>query len=211
VGLRAVIFDYGMVLTGKPNPAAHEAMVQITGLPVHQFEKLYWADRHAYDLGDLNGVQFWQKFARDGGLSLTEAQLRELNRQDARMWTTTDPAMLAWQRKLKSAGIRTAILSNMGDSVLENIEREFQWIHDFDVLVWSYQLRMAKPDPAIYRYALEQLGARPEEALFLDDKRVNVEAALALGMQSLEFTNVERLSQDLTASGLDSDLPMPLA
>jgi len=209
LGLRAVIFDYGMVLTGQPDAAAHDTMVRISGLTVDEFEKFYWADRHAYDEGKLTGVTFWQKFARDAGLSLSTEQINELNRQDARMWTTSNPAMLAWQRALKAAGIRTAILSNMGDSVLENIKREFRWIDDFDVLVWSYQLHMAKPDPAIYRHALEQLGTRPQDTLFIDDKRVNIDAALALDMKALEFTTVDRLRKDLEAAGFDSGLPLP--
>jgi putative hydrolase of the HAD superfamily len=209
LGLRAVVFDYGMVLTGTPDVAAHDAMVGISGLSAEDFERLYWADRHAYDEGKLTGVTFWEKFARDAKLSLTASDLAELNRQDALMWTTQNPAMVAWQRKLKSHGIRTAILSNMGDSVLENIKREFRWIDDFDVLVWSYQLNIAKPDPAIYRHVLKELGTRPEETLFLDDKRVNIEAAKALGMKALEFTTVEQLRADLVAGGFDSELPLP--
>jgi putative hydrolase of the HAD superfamily len=209
LALRAVIFDYGMVLTGEPDAAAHDAMVRITGLSADRFENLYWADRHAYDEGKLDGVSYWQKFARDANLSLTPADLDELNRQDARMWTTQNPAMIAWQRNLKAAGIRTAILSNMGDTVLANIKREFRWIDDFDVLVWSFQHHMAKPDPAIYRHALKELGTRPEETLFIDDKRVNIEAAQALGMKAVEFTTVERLRHDLVAAGFNSHLPLP--
>jgi len=45
LGLRAVIFDYGMVLTGPPDPEAHAALLRITGLPLTRFESLYWADR----------------------------------------------------------------------------------------------------------------------------------------------------------------------
>ena len=209
MAIRAVIFDYGMVLTGPPVHAAHEGMVRITGLPVDEFERFYWADRHAYDEGKLSGVTFWQKFKESSGLPLSDAQLAELNALDARMWTTSDPAMLSWHDQLKSAGIRTAILSNMGDSVLENIEREFAWIHGFDALIWSYQLGMAKPDPEIYRHALEKLGTRPEETLFLDDKQVNIDAAHELGIQGLLFTNVDQLRRDLLARGLDRDLPLP--
>jgi len=209
LGPRAVIFDYGMVLTGQPDAAAHEAMVRITGLANDQFEQYYWADRHAYDEGKLNGVMFWQKLARDARLSLSPAEIDELNRQDARMWTTQNPAMVAWQRNLKAAGIRTAILSNMGDTVLENIQREFRWIDNFDVLVWSYQLHLAKPDPAIYHHTLNALGTLPEETLFIDDKRVNIEAAQALGLKGFEFTTVERLRSDLVAAGYNSHLPLP--
>ena len=211
MGLRAVVFDYGMVLTGTPDLTAHDAMVRITGLTPDQFENFYWADRHAYDEGKLNGAGFWQKFAHDARLSLSDAEVKELERQDARMWTTQNPLMLEWQRRLKAHGIRTAILSNMGDSVLENIKREFRWIDDFDVLVWSFQLHMAKPDPAIYRHVLRELGTHPEETLFIDDKRVNVDAAQALGMKAIEFTTVERLREDLIAAGFDSGLPLPEA
>lgn len=207
--LRAVIFDFGMVLTAAPNQEAHDAMVRITGLPAEQFETLYWADRHAYDEGKLSGVTFWQKFAHDAKLNLDEDALGELNRLDAWMWTTHNPRMVEWQFRLKQSGILTAVLSNMGDSVLANIQREFEWLQRFDVLVWSYQLNMAKPDPRIYQHVLEKLGVQPGQSLFLDDKRVNVDAAIALGMKSIEFSTVDRLRDDLVAAGFDADLPLP--
>jgi len=209
LGLRAVVFDYGMVLTGTPDVEAHDAMVRITGLPAERFEQLYWVDRHAYDLGELSGITFWEKFSRDAGLDLGPGELDEINRLDARMWTSQDPAMVAWQQRLKQRGLLTAILSNMGDTVLEKIEREFQWIVDFDVLVWSYQLGIAKPDPAIYRHTLQQLGTAPEETLFLDDKLVNIAAARALGINAIQFTTIDRLRDDLVTTGFDSELPLP--
>ena len=209
MGLRAVVFDYGMVLTGPPDPEARAALLRITGLPVARFESLYWADRPAYDEGKLTGFAFWQKLVRDAGLALPPDKIEELNQWDARMWTTENPAMLAWQLALKRRGLLTAILSNMGDNVLASVEREFDWIHRFDALVWSFQLHMAKPAPAIYLRTLQELGVRPEEALFLDDKLVNVEAARALGIQAMQFSTVERLRADLVAAGLDAALPLP--
>lgn len=209
MALRAVIFDFGMVLTGTPNQDAHAAMVRLTGLPVDRFESFYWADRHAYDEGKLSGVSFWKKFLKDAKLDLGDSAVDELNRLDARMWTTQNPAMVAWQLRLKKHGIRTAILSNMGDSVLESIQREFKWLDGFDALVWSYQLGIAKPDPQIYLHTLEKLGTPPEETLFIDDKRVNVDAAIALGLKSLEFSTIDQLRNDLVAEGLHSDLPIP--
>ena len=207
--LRAVVFDYGMVLTGPPNPEAHAALLRLTGLPLERFEPLYWTDRHAYDEGKLTGIAFWQKLVRDGGLALSQETIEELNRWDALMWTTENPAMVAWQAALKQRGLLTAILSNMGDSVLESVEQNFDWIHRFDVLVWSFQIRLAKPDPAIYRYVLAKLGTLPEETLFLDDKPENIQAALALGMKAIQFSTVEQLSADLISTGLDAELPQP--
>lgn len=209
MALRAVIFDYGMVLTGKPDAEAHDAMVRLTGLSPDRFEELYWADRHAYDEGKLSGNEFWAKFLADAGLDAPESLIAELNQWDARMWTTQDPAMLEWQLLLRQHGLRTAILSNMGDTVLESIKREFDWLSRFDVLVWSFQLHMAKPDPDIYLYTLRELGARPEETLFIDDKQVNIDAALKLGIQAILFHDVETLRAELVFSALARELPLP--
>jgi putative hydrolase of the HAD superfamily len=196
-------------LTGPQDPTAYAELLRITGLTSARLDSFYWADRHAYDEGKLTGLAFWQKISRDAGLNLDQSAIEELNLWDARMWTTQNDAMLAWQQQLKKRGILTAILSNMGDNVHANMEREFDWLSQFDALVWSYQLLMAKPDPAIYRYVLKELGTRPEETLFIDDRQVNVDAADAMGMRGVLFSTVEKLRADLMASGLDEALPLP--
>jgi putative hydrolase of the HAD superfamily len=198
-----------MVLTLPPDPKAYAELLRITGLSSVRLDSFYWADRHAYDEGTLTGFAFWQKIAGDAGLDLDRSDLEELNLWDARMWTTQNDAMLAWQLELKQRGILTAILSNLGDTVHANIEREFAWLSRFNVLVWSYELRIAKPDPAIYRHVLKELCVRPEEALFVDDKQVNIDAARALGMKGSVFTNVAQLRADLISQGLDADIPLP--
>ena len=199
-----------MVLTGPRDEEALAALHRLTSMSPERFEDHYWVNRHAYDEGKLTGLAFWERFVREAGVVGGSADLiEELNHWDARMWTTENPEMLAWQLRLKERGMRTAILSNMGDNVLANMQRTFDWLPRFDVLVWSYQLRMAKPEPAIYLHVLKELDVRPEEALFLDDKLVNVEAARALGMRALEFSTVEKLRRDLVAAGLDAELPLP--
>jgi putative hydrolase of the HAD superfamily len=209
LALRAVIFDYGMVLSGPPDPVAHAELMRITDLPAEKLDPLYWADRHAFDEGKLTGEAYWRDILRKAGLTLPPSAIAELNHWDGRMWLTLNPAMLAWAGEIKTRGLLTAILSNVGDTTQQAMERELKWLTSFDVLVWSYQLRMAKPDPAIYRYALEKLGTRPEETLFIDDREVNVEAATALGMNALVFTTVEKLRADLIAQSLDEELPLP--
>jgi len=209
LSLRAVVFDYGMVLSGPPYPQSYEELKRITGLSHEALDQLYWIDRLAYDRGDLTGLNFWKKLASDASLNLSDAQIAELNHWDAHMWTTINPKMLAWHKQLKKHGLQTGILSNMGDSVFENIQRSFDWVSDFDVLIWSYQHRMIKPQPEIYHLVLERLGTAPEETLFLDDKLENIEAAQKLGMRGLQFSTVEKLREDLIFSGMDAWLPLP--
>jgi putative hydrolase of the HAD superfamily len=198
-----------MVLSGQPNAQAYAEMVRLTGLPREQFETFYWADRLDYDKGVLNGASYWQKFVQDAKLTLPAGTVEELYRQDVLHWSTFDPKMIAWQTELKQRGLITGILSNMGDSVHESIDRQFSWIKDFDVLVWSFQIGMIKPDAEIYHYLLKELKTKPEETLFLDDKAHNTDAARALGIQAIEFSTIARLREQLTASGLDRELPLP--
>jgi len=209
LALRAVVFDYGMVLTGPPEPTAHAALLRITGLDAGRLDSIYWTERRAYDEGKLTGLEFWRKVTCEAGLSLSASVIEELTEWDARMWMTENPAMLAWQLAVKQRGLLTAIVSNMGDTVHERMQHELDWLSRFDVLVWSYQLRVTKPANAIYHYVLEKLGTRPEETLFVDDRPMNVEAAKALGMQGVIFTTVEKLREKLIAWRLDSELPLP--
>src|SRR5580698_3287951 len=198
-----------MVLSGPPYPQAHEELRRITGLSHDQLESYYWTDRLAYDRGDLTGMAFWQKLVLDAKLDLSADQVAQLNHWDVRMWSTINPETLAWHKQLKEHGLQTGILSNMGDSVFDNIERNFSWIADFDVLIWSFQHRIVKPDPAIYKLLLERLGTAPEETLFLDDKLENIEGAQHLGIQGLQFSTMDQLRQDLISTGLDKWLPLP--
>ena len=56
---------------------------------------------------------------------------------------------------------------------------------------------------------LDKLGTRPEETLFIDDKEANIDAARALGLLAIQFSTIEKLREDLIASGLDKYLPLP--
>jgi putative hydrolase of the HAD superfamily len=209
LALRAVIFDYGMVLTGPPDPRSRAELLHRTELPEERFDELYWADRDAFDSGALTGHAFWQRIVEQAGLEPRGQMIDELVDWDARMWMTENRAMLDWQLELHRRGLLTAIISNMGDSIHKAMVSEFAWLARFDALVWSYELRITKPDAAIYRLALAKLGAEPEETLFIDDRKANVDAAIALGMRGAVFTTAAQLRADLIAQGWERDLPLP--
>ncbi|MDR3725415.1 MAG: HAD family phosphatase [Terracidiphilus sp.] len=205
--LKAVIFDYGMVLTGPQCPKAIDTALRVTGLNRAHFDQLYWEDRHAYDEGSLTGLEYWQKILAAANLNPSTELIKELIYLDGRMWLTENTAMLRWQERLKAAGLKTAILSNMGDLVQMEIERSCKWLTQFDVQVWSNQLRIAKPDPRIYMHTAARLSVFPEEILFLDDRFVNVQAARRLGMRSLVFFTMNQLERDIASAGMDCELP----
>jgi putative hydrolase of the HAD superfamily len=211
VFMRAIIFDYGEVLCHR-NDAAFRELLRITALDIPTFESIYWRDRHQYDLGLFDGAGFWQRFGAHAGLTFTPEQIQTFIEADVRMWTDTDPVMLAWIAALQERGLRTAVLSNMVPEVLHALltEPRFAWLQGFTHLTWSCNLHIAKPDPAIYLHTCERLGVPPADALFLDDKPENIVAAEGAGLKALLFTTPEQLGRDLAARGWLQEYPQPL-
>ncbi len=208
--LRAVIFDYGLVLSGPAEPAARARLLQISGLVPDVFDTHYWKYRLDYDRGTLNGHTYWQTIARDTGRSFTSEQINALIEQDILLWATVNPIMLGWVARVRAAGLKTAILSNMGENLLAHMRKNFLWLDDFHHLTWSCELDLIKPEAAIYRHTLDKLNVNAEAALFLDDKPENIEGARQMGMHALLFRNPETLQADLKKAGWLTQLPAVL-
>jgi 2-haloacid dehalogenase len=80
--------------------------------------------------------------------------------------------------------------------------REEAFFCRFRDIVVSGQERLLKPDPALYFRALDRFGLKPAEALFVDDRLINVESARAVGMNAHLFTGADGLRARLEADGL---------
>jgi 2-haloacid dehalogenase len=81
-------------------------------------------------------------------------------------------------------------------------ERERDFFSRFRDIVVSGEEKLLKPDPALYVRALHRFGLAPAEALFVDDRAINVEGAEAVGMHGHLFTGAEDLRRRLEAAGL---------
>jgi putative hydrolase of the HAD superfamily len=199
--IRAVLFDYGLVLSGPPDPAAREEMKQILGVDEERFRAIYWRHRDDYDRGTLNSVAYWERVAHDLHRPLDAKKLSALIAADNAHWTQPNQAMIDWAAALQSAGIKTGILSNIGDAMEAGIVARFPWIADFTHRTFSHRLGIAKPDAAIYQHAAEGLGVPTGEILFVDDREENVAAARAAGMHAIQYIDHADFLQQMQAAG----------
>jgi putative hydrolase of the HAD superfamily len=101
--------------------------------------------------------------------------------------------MFSLASRLRKAGCKTAILSNTEMPVAELIKR--QKYDMFDATVLSCLEGIAKPGREIYDLTIDRLGIPAGQALFIDDKQPNIDGAIQAGLQTILFTDVEKLKK----------------
>jgi putative hydrolase of the HAD superfamily len=84
-------------------------------------------------------------------------------------------------------------------------EARFPFFRFFPIRIYSYRVGASKPDPVIYRQALQACKVRAEEAVYIDDIAAYVEAAQRLGMTGIVFQSPEQLQSDLRNLGIQFD------
>jgi putative hydrolase of the HAD superfamily len=206
----SVLFDYGQVLSNPPDPKAWARLLAITGVDEARLHAAYWKFRHDYDRGALTGPAYWNAVAAEAGITFEAAQIKELLAADLDLWSSLNLPMVEWAARLQHAGVRTGILSNIGDSMAEGLIARFPWLSGFDQCIWSYELLMAKPEPAIFLRTAEALHTAPANILFIDDREDNIVAARTLGMQVIRYTNYGAFEREMRQRGLSSLLDVGL-
>ncbi len=204
IEIKAVLFDYGMVLSGPPLPSAWEQMKAITGLDESSFHAGYWAYRHAYDRGTHSGKEYWRLVAAHSSVVVDDGQVAALIEADNDLWTQPNPPMIEWVQRLQAAGIRTGILSNLGDDMHAGVLSRFDWFDRFHHTTFSHTLKLAKPEIEIFEHAVRGLDTAPEAILFLDDREDNVVGAKIAGLQTLRYSTHEAFEREMLERGFGS-------
>ena len=202
--VRAVAFDIGGVLEVPTDNALAGRWERRLGLPRGElFGRLRRSGlgRDA-NLGRVSAAEFALALGRLYGLDrpTTEELLAEL-------WDwyvgELNTGMAAYFQGLRPR-YRTAILSNAAEGGHREEERPYGFAGMADVLVYSYEVGIEKPDRRIYEIACERLGVHPSEVVFLDDLEANVAAARRLGMRAVLFQSNAQAIADVEACLADS-------
>ncbi|GAA0671729.1 HAD-IA family hydrolase [Kitasatospora atroaurantiaca] len=200
----AVLFDYGGVLT-TPVHDSIDAWLHRDGIRPESFSRTLkaWMSRSAADgtpvhrletgamaVAEFEGLMAAELVTYDGSPVAANGLL-------ARLFAGMDPEprMLALVRDVRALGLRTVLLSNSwGNTYPRALLAEL-----FDAVVISGEVGLRKPDPRIYRLALDKAGVEAGDAVFIDDAEPNEAAAAALGLQTVLHTDPSRTRQQLAA------------
>ena len=181
-------------------------MAEMFRLTEDHFRQIYGSLRLAYDRGTLGATQYWSNIALAAGTEIGPEQLAELRLMDVAMWGHLNLTILRWAERLRAAGLKTAVLSNMHLDMVQHVRDNGEWTKSFDCVTLSSAIGMAKPEPKIFKYCLKGLKVAPQEALFIDDRKRNVAAAQALGIRGIVAPSTAHLRAQLGAIGFS---PLP--
>lgn len=136
--------------------------------------------------------EYWGLVARDLGLAIDPIDVHELWAIDHRSWLSVDPGTLALLHALRDGGTRLALLSNAGADFVGWL-RHGSFAPLFERVFVSGELDMVKPDAAIYEHVVSELGIAASDLVFIDNKAVNVDGAIAVGGEGHVFTDAASL------------------
>jgi putative hydrolase of the HAD superfamily len=106
-----------------------------------------------------------------------------------------DHRMLQLVDRVRAAGVITALGTNQNPVRGRFMLEQLPYADHFDALFHSWQVGMAKPDPAFYTHIVEALGVEPQQAVFVDDMRSNVIGARQAGLQAVHFSPFDTYGQ----------------
>ena len=191
--IEAVIWDLGGVILRTEDRSMRAAWESRLGLSEGELDKLVFAGEMGRKaaLGQAQAEDVWRWVG--SRLDLAPEELERLQRE---FWQgdQLDGALVRFIRELRRY-CRTALLSNAWPGMRQMIENEWGVADCFDDLFISAELGLAKPDPKVYRLALERLDLPPARAVFIDDFTENVRAASTLGLRAIQFLSSEQAMQ----------------
>jgi HAD superfamily hydrolase (TIGR01509 family) len=189
VVIRAVVLDIGSVLEVIDDSVFPEPFERRHGFAPGSVRAVSdWpGDPVVGELTEAEVRRWWQQ-----ELGLTEAQADELMVDQWRWYVgTLDQRLFDWFAGIRARGLKAGILSNSGPGARE-AERHHGFEAVTDELVYSHEVGLKKPDPAVFALAAARLGVEPGEIVFLDDNPMCIDGARAAGWHAVLHEDAER-------------------
>ena len=198
--IRTVIFDIGNVLAGFDwysffrKQGFSEEMCARLGRATVQSD-----DWKEYDRGCVSDGRMLELFCeKDPEIA---GEIRQAL-DDFHGLVTPYEYAVDWVKELKAKGYQVLVLSNFSDKALKECWHALDFLPYTDGGILSFQDKLIKPMPEIYRLILDRYRLEPDECVFMDDTRANVEGAKAAGIHAFVFENIAQAKEELEKLGV---------
>ncbi len=195
--IRAIIFDMGGVILLTCDNSPRIALAEQLGTTVVKLSSLVFSSESAIrcEEGEISKNEHWNNILKLLGRNPVD----DATPYDEAFWAgdciDNDLMEIIYSLKKK---YKIGFLSNAFNGAREFVDRQFHFLDAFDLTVFSYEVKIRKPNLRIYRLVCERLDVSPEETLFIDDMEVNVEGARKAGLKSVQYINKTQIKIQLS-------------
>jgi putative hydrolase of the HAD superfamily len=192
--IRAVIWDFAGVVLHTVKGTFNSLLAERLDVPISQIEKVMASPEN--DLWDINEIddETYYTFILDE-LKQPHEKIAIIQRFVVKDFYI-DQRMLEYIKALRKEYI-SVLLTNFPAHIHKFIKTDWIINGAFDHFIASCDVKLIKPDPAMYQLTLDRIGCTAQECVFIDDREINVRAAKALGMYGILFKDQEQTIQDL--------------
>jgi len=192
--IRAVFFDLGGVILRTEYQAPRQQLAERLGMEYDDLDRIVFNSESGMQAatGAITSQQHWEAVMKRLKRPLEEL---ESIRDEFFAGDIIDRDIVNFLRSLRGTH-KTGLISNNWSDLRDYLVRE-KIIDAFDHIIISAEVGVAKPEPKIFRIALEQAGVKPEEAVFVDDFYVNIEGCEKVGMRGIYFKDAQTAMQQL--------------
>jgi len=196
-----ILFDVGgVLLTNGWDHKERAATVEHFKLDAHELEIRHEKVMSAWERGEIDLGRYLDEavfheprsFSRDEFFAFMIAQSQLL----------PDGAMRVLKELSQSHRCLIGALNNEARETNECRFRRFGLRQYFKIALSSCYVGLRKPQPAMYRRALDILGCAPQRVLFIDDREENVAGGAEAGMKAIQFTGEPALTKELEELGV---------
>jgi putative hydrolase of the HAD superfamily len=199
--IRAILFDLGRVIVPFEFRRGYERMEPHCGIPATEIPKRIGETDlvRRFEKGQISPQDFVRDLTAHLGLQIGYEEF-------CGIWTSIFlPHTLVPESLIKglAARYRMILVSNTNEIHFEMIRRTYPLLRHFHVLVLSHEAGSMKPEPEIYRRAIEAAGCEPGECFFTDDMPEFIAGARTAGIDAVQFENAEQLRRELRSRGVE--------
>ncbi|MGB4800644.1 MAG: HAD family phosphatase [Candidatus Saccharimonadales bacterium] len=191
--ISTIFFDWGGVIADDPGDDFLMSLLRQIGATAAQAQEIYDGTMRRFMTGEISEIEYWQRLRDEYGFTIPDTISEEFK---AWRGLAKNEAVLDLVHEAKSRGYTVALLTNVIEPTYNVLQAEGCY-EPFDAIIASCKVGYAKPDPAIYRIALQQLDATPETSLFIEDKPKNIAPATQLGFQTILAENSAQIIRDV--------------
>ena len=192
--IKAVIWDLAGVVLHTVKGTFNSLLAERLDAPLNEIERLISSkENDLWDIDEIDDDAFYTFFLRELNMPMEKKSiLRKFVLEDFYI----DQEILAYIKKIRKS-FTTALLTNFPAHVHDFMKTD--WIVDgaFDHMIASCDVKLIKPDPAIYTLTLARIGCLAEETVFIDDREINVKAAEKLGINGIVYQSRSQTINDL--------------